>query len=116
MPRKAAAQKSPQSEVFDADAARADFQPVLVKYHGKEYALGTSAYGLVAAPDLFANEDPEAKVGMKEMLDKLPECLALLSPELGQAVEEHGLGAGEELLLLRAITEVMNRVGTFRAA
>ena len=105
--------------VFDIDAAREQFKPVVVKFHGKEYALGTTAFAIVTLPDMLKTDDnaDEEKV-MATMLARLPEMLTQLSPELGEAIEEHGLEAAEEMAFMAAVQEVMNAVGRweFRAA
>jgi len=106
------------SKVFDVDAARAEYVPVRVRFHGKDYDLGKTALSLVRAPDLFADEDGKDGDGVSaaRMIERLPEALGILCEELGEAVAKHGLSAPEELLLLSAVTEVLSRVGGgFRA-
>lgn len=116
--RRAPAKPKAPATLFDADAARTEYTPVRVKYRSEVYELGKSAISLVAAPDLFAAKDDSegAHVSMRRLLERLPECLTVLCPELGEAVSKHGLSAPEEMLLLKAVTEVLNRVGTFRPA
>ena len=110
MPKK----KTPEAPGgFDIDAAREKFRPVVVKFRGTEYALGTTAYSVVTLPDMLKTDEDdgdEAKV-MATMLARLPEMLGQLSPELGEAIKEHGLEAAEEMAFMAAVQEVMNAVG-----
>lgn len=89
------------------------YQPVTVTYRGEDYTVGTTAYGLMRVPAVVDFDGKEnAEVGA-ELIKKLPELLELLSPELAEALDEPTLP--EQLLLIEAMTEVLNRLGKFQA-
>lgn len=97
-------------EVFDIDEQAGAFQPVKVKLRGEVYTLGATALSLMNAAELGSDDDDEDG---EHMLAKLRPMLAELCPEM----PTQDLTAGEEVALMRAVTEVMRRVGrlTFRA-
>lgn len=93
------------SDVMDLDQVAEDMGlPLVVRFRGKEYKLGNSALGLLQVAGL-ADElgGDEATAGIKV----LPKAMALLCPEL--PLED--LTSGEEIALVRAMTEVLNRIG-----
>lgn len=96
-------------EVFDIDEQAGAFQPVKVKLRGEVYTLGATALSLMNAAELGSDDED----GEQHMLAKLRPMLAELCPEM----PTQDLTAGEEVALMRAVTEVMRRVGrlTFRA-
>ena len=98
---------------FNLDTVEEDgYKPVSVTYREKEYLLGASAYGLMMAPGVIELEDKNgAEIGM-ELIGKLPELLRLLCPDLAEAMTDPTVA--EQILMIRAITEVLNRLGNFR--
>lgn len=91
-------------EVFDIDEQAGAFQPVRVKLRGQESVLGSTALSLMKAAQL--GQDTE------DILSQLRPMLGQLCPEL--PIDD--LTPGEEVALMRAVTEVMRRMGrlTFR--
>lgn len=97
------------SSVYDVDAVAAEMQSARVRFRGQEYEVGRSAYGIVTAPSIIGDV---TEVGA--VLQKLPELLQVLAPELFAVLEGAPLTAGEEFALLKVVTEVMNRASRFR--
>jgi hypothetical protein len=97
-------------KVFDIDAmaAEAGYQPVQVRFRGQEYQLGNTAAGLFKAADL-ADKLPDDDTAA--IVTALPDLLEILSP--GWPAEEQ-LTVAEEMVLVQAVTEVMNRLGQAR--
>lgn len=94
------------------------YTPVTVTYRGKEYAVGTSAYALISAPGLLNVEGKSGEEVGAALVAAMPKLLKLLGPELHAAIEadEKALTIGEELMLIHALTEVLNRIGRFRVS
>jgi len=91
------------------------YTPVVVTYKGKDYTLGEAAFGLMRAPAILELGEGEKLTG-ETILLKLPDLLKALGPKLHEAIEENPepLKVNEELMLINAITEVLNRFGRFR--
>jgi len=101
------------SKVYDIDAGAVE--PVRIRLRGKEWALGSNIFELLAALDAYravaAKEKDGAKVGML-MVDPV---LRALVPGVGKILDEAPLGAREQLALIKPLTEALNQVGSFRA-
>ena len=98
---------------FNLDTVEKDgYKPVSITYREKEDLLGASAYGLMMTPGVIELEDMNgAEIGM-ELIDKFPELLKLLCPDLAKVMTDPTVS--EQILMIRAITEVLNRLGKFR--
>lgn len=98
---------------FNLDTVEKDgYKPVSVTYREKEYLLGASAYGLMMTPGVVDLEDKNgAEIGA-ELISKLPEILNLLCPDLAEVMTDPTVA--EQIVMIRAITEVLNRLGNFR--
>lgn len=101
---------------FNLDASDdSGYKPVTITYREKEYTLGSDAYGLMMAPGVLGEVKdltPE-QVGAR-LVKKLPELLGFLCPDLAEALKENTASIGEQIVLIRALTEVLNRLGRFR--
>lgn len=101
---------------FNLDSVEdSGYTPVSVTYREKEYLLGDSAYGLMMVSTVVDSKKGKGKkreVTGGELIKKLPKLLELLSPSLAKAMTDPTIA--EQVLLLRAVTEVLNRLGKFR--
>lgn len=99
--------------VFDIDALAENFKAVQVKLRGQLYELGGTAYSILMAASLVDVDEEEGneKAQAAKFMKQLRPMLAYLSPELERDTRDNPLSAAEELALLPAVTEVMNRVG-----
>ena len=96
--------------VLDIDAKAAEFQPLVIRFRAQEWTLGKDIVSLLTAATFAADgedEESDGEVGQLTMLAKLKPVLRILAP--GIPVDD--LSPGEEVALLRAVTEVMNRCG-----
>ncbi|KKL21269.1 hypothetical protein LCGC14_2447150 [marine sediment metagenome] len=102
------------NKIYDIDATQGTFKPVMVKLYDETWPLGTTAYSLIAVPGLLQAEEGEVeqKIIERAMLN-LRACLCLLNPDLGEAIEEKGLNPNQEMALMKAVMEVLNRVARF---
>lgn len=102
-----------ESGIFDVDQLAQNFEPVKVKLRGKVYELGGTAYSILMVGSMVKVDEGETddRKQAAEFLRQLRPVLAVLSPELEADTRDRPLTAAEELALLPAITEVMNRVG-----
>lgn len=100
---------------FNLDAVDdGGYKPVTIVYREQEYKLGANAYGLLMAPGLLNTEGKtEEQIGQM-LLEGLPKLLQLLGPELAAALSEPTLA--EQMVLVQAVTEVLNRLGRFRVS
>ena len=98
-----------ENQVFDVDALAEEYQPVVIRFRGQEYTLGTNVLQVIAAAELGEGvEKEEGMSGLRAIVTQLPAYLRTLCPEIGPALEE-SLTSTEEVALLRPITAVMNR-------
>lgn len=104
-------------QIFDLDEQGASgFEPVTVRFRGTEYLLGTTAYGLVAAPALLdiGDDDASEHQVLQAIMENLAAAVRVLGPELQDAIEADGtITPGEEFALMKAVMEVLNRIGRF---
>lgn len=104
--------------VFDLDSSGASgFEPVTVRFRGNEYTLGATAYGLVAAPAILTPPNGEAseRETLVHIVQNIHSAVRVLSPPLAEALEaDDNVTPGETLALVRAVMEVLNRLGRFR--
>jgi hypothetical protein len=97
-------------EVFDLDSGT-DYEPVTVRFRGKDYVLGKNAGQLLAATRVYekagielGEEDSDA--GAK-VLDLIRPMVAVLCPDF--PLDE--LDPQAEVRLIRPVTEVLTRMG-----
>jgi len=105
-----------ENQIFDIDEQGASgFEPVTVRFRGTEYQLGTTAYGLVATPALLAvGEDTTEHQVLAHIMKNLRACIRLLCADLHDAIEaDANITPGEEFALMKAVMEVLNRIGRF---
>lgn len=102
--------------VFDIDAEASQFEPVRIKFRGRDLVLGDTAVSIIQAASLYSAEDDEQD-HLSLMVKYLRPVLRALNPELAQMMEEQDLTSAEELALMRPVTAVMERLGklTFRS-
>lgn len=94
---------------FDVDEMGADFQAVDIIFRGEEYLLGGNALGLLDACELHGTiEDKDGTVYLKAFLEILPELMKSLCPEL--VLEQDTLVTGEQMALVKVVTEVLGRI------
>lgn len=115
------AQEKPK--VFDVDAQSSAYQPVEVKFRGKQYQLGRDTAGLLyaaeaynAVPDPLQTPQgqaptPEQSASQTEYVTKLVEILPSVLTALNGDFPTDDLTAGEESALLNVVTEVLSRMG-----
>jgi len=92
---------------FNIDEMKSGFKPVTVTFRGKEYALGTSAVGILQVCELhgeIANLD--GLEFMSGFMKQLPQMLKLLCEDF----PTEGLDAAESMALMKVLTEVMARI------
>ena len=93
---------------FNIDEMAADFQSVGIILRGEEYVLGRNALGLLNACEMHGTiEDKEGTQYLVALLELLPEILKSMCPEL---TLEDDLETGEQMSLVKVVTEVLGRV------
>jgi hypothetical protein len=90
------------SQVYDIDAAAGSYQPVTIKLRAQEYVLGETVQQLMTMSSLLNSVKDES--GQVEVSAHIVEILATLAPQAPQ-----NLTAGEQIALVRPITEVLTR-------
>ncbi len=109
------------SEIFDIDAATAEFQPVRIKFRGEVHTLGDSVFALLNAssiftedviPDVPEGEDEEASKSFTiKVFEFLRPPLRARSPSMSKVMDEQDLTPPEEAALLKPVTEALNSLG-----
>lgn len=100
--------------LYDIDAMAEKFEPVRVKFRGKEYGLGENVHSILTATTMLQGKvDPKAseKDTTLAVFTELRPILRVLSPALADAIDADGLNAAEEAAMLRPVTEVLSQVG-----
>lgn len=95
-------------KIYDVDELAREFEPVRVRFRGKEYVLGGDIESLMRATRVassVADDAPE-----EEQFKILPAVLRALCKDLGKEVRERPLGLAERLVFQKAVTEVMDRI------
>lgn len=94
---------------FNIDEMKGDFEPVEIIFRGEEYTLGRNALGLLNACELHGTiEDKDGAQYLKALLELLPELVKSLCPEL--TLEQDTLETGEQMAMVKVVTEVLGRV------
>lgn len=94
---------------FDIDKMQADFEPVDIVFRGETYTLGRNALGLMNACEMQGSiDDKDGLEYLKANLEMQPRVLQTLCPEWDAEVE---LTTGEQMALMKVITEVLGRAG-----
>lgn len=92
---------------FNIDEMKAGFEPVEIVFRGENYFLGRNALGLLDACELHGSiEDKDGVAYLKALLELLPGLVASMCPEL--TLED--LETGEQMALVKVVTEVLGRV------
>ena len=97
----------PDNTVLDIDAQASEYQALEIKFRGQQWTLGKDIVSLLSAASFASEGEEDAEVDQLAMLRKLKPMLRILAP--GIPVDD--LTPGEEVALLGAVTEVMNRCG-----
>ena len=93
---------------FNVDEMSADFQPVDIIFRGQEYVLGRNALGLLNACEMHGTiEDKDGTQYLVALLELMPELMKSMCPEL---ILENDLGTGEQMAMVKVVTEVLGRV------
>lgn len=98
--------------IIDIDERAGAFEPVRVKFRGKEYELGKSALELLSVSAVYSGNprrDDEAEVEYAVRL--APLVLRGVSSEIAAVLDEAPLSAAEELAVVPVLTEVVKRIG-----
>lgn len=91
-------------ELFDIDAEVAAYEPVRIKFRGKEYVLGKTTMAVLLAMEVIEGDE----IGTKQLVQNLPAVLRTLCPELDAVLKKKALVQAEEVALLKPVTAVMS--------
>ncbi len=91
-------------ELFDIDAEVEAYQPVRIKFRGKEYGLGETTMQVLLAMEVMQGDE----IGTMQLVQNLPAILRTMCPELEATLKEQPLVQAEEVALLKPVTAVMN--------
>lgn len=93
---------------FNIDKMKSGFEPVDILFRGTDYLLGRNALGIIRACEVHGEfEDKNGMAYLGVFLERLPEILTALCPEL--PVDD--LETGESIALIKVCTEVFGRIG-----
>ncbi len=100
------------NKVIDIDKRAGSFEPVKVKFRGKQYVLGSKALELLSVSAIYSanpkrDDEPEPNYAVR----LAPLVLCGVSEELAAVLEKNGLTAAEELAVIPVLTEVVKRIG-----
>ena len=105
------AEAKTKKKVIDIDAAAGGFAPVEIRFRGKNYFLGRTVLGILEISDQYKDGPGEGESEASFAVRMVRPSITALCPELSAVIEKDDLTAGEEIAMLRPLTEVVQRFG-----